>query len=677
MIGRYRIVKQLGCGGMGTVYEAVQAELERPVALKLLHSDFARNDEMRQRFYHEARVGNLIRHPGIVDVTDFGITLDGRVYLVMELLKGMSLSERLEWTGNRVGLVPALRLSQQIAAALAAAHQGGVIHRDLKPDNVFLVPDRLVAGNERAKILDFGIAKMLQGQHLPGGLRTRTGTVMGTLLYMSPEQLRDSAHVDDKSDVYSLGVLVFHLLAGRVPFHASNLVEMVDHHRTTPLPSLVSLSPEIPPACASLVNDMLAMVSVARPSMAVVRDQLEAILLALPEPRTAGAAVRQSLISTSSGHTPLLVGERAGNASGPAAPTFLLAEARTQRSTRRVAVTLALGGALLCAGAMLGRLVLADPKTMTDQPTPAGAPMLRTPAASQPAHVDLRSPAPPVEPPAGMVLIPGGSFSMGSMPAQVQEAMALCARLQVPCQAAVFAIEQPARLVKLGPFFADRAEVTNEDFAQRFPRSPTLTSDGAKLLVGEELILDTSIAESGIRLPSTGVAAGFTARPDRARQPVVGVTWSGAQRYCFARGRQLPTEGQWEYMARGPEGRFFPWGDGAPSCGGVVFGRGTGCLGKGPEHAGKAQGDVTPAGVRGLGGNVAEWVEDVFADRYADCPGGCVDPLVNVPGKLRVIRGGDWSSGAQLMRGARRRALLPSEAKGNVGFRCVQSIIHP
>jgi len=182
------------------------------------------------RFFNEARAATSIRHPGIVEVFDFGYLPSGMAYLVMEFLDGEPLSRRLASVG-RLDERTALMIVRGIASALAAAHAKGIVHRDLKPDNVFLVPDVDLEGGERAKLLDFGIAKLADSQRTgEASARTRTGAVMGTPTYMSPEQCRGAGEVDHRSDLYSLGCILYEMLTGRPPFVAEGIGEIIGAH---------------------------------------------------------------------------------------------------------------------------------------------------------------------------------------------------------------------------------------------------------------------------------------------------------------------------------------------------------------------------------------------------------------------------------------------------------------
>jgi serine/threonine-protein kinase len=221
---RYRLTKKLGEGGMGEVYEAQHIYIEKRVALKLLRPEIMSNQEAVTRFYQEARSASAIGHDNIVEIDDFGKLPDGRVYLSMEYLEGESLNDALQMP---MDLGRALDIVIQVGKGLAAAHAKNIVHRDMKPENVFLVHKD---GKETAKILDFGIAKVsgTEGnQHL-----TRTGTIFGTPHYMSPEQALGKA-LDHRTDIYSVGVIMYEMFTGTVPFKAESFMGILTQHLTT------------------------------------------------------------------------------------------------------------------------------------------------------------------------------------------------------------------------------------------------------------------------------------------------------------------------------------------------------------------------------------------------------------------------------------------------------------
>jgi len=201
-IGSYQIERRLGTGGMGVVYIGVDLRLGRRAAIKQLLPELSGNREIVERFFNEAKAAANINHPGIVEIYDVGWHTDGSAYFAMKWLDGDSLARRLRATGP-MPVQLAATIARQVASALAAAHACGIVHRDLKPDNIVLVRDDEVAIGERAIVLDFGIAKLFGDQ--PISQKTRTGSLLGTPAYMSPEQCRGAGEVDLRTDVYALG----------------------------------------------------------------------------------------------------------------------------------------------------------------------------------------------------------------------------------------------------------------------------------------------------------------------------------------------------------------------------------------------------------------------------------------------------------------------------------------
>jgi serine/threonine-protein kinase len=239
---------------MGAVWLAEHIQLGRRAAIKVLLPELSVQPDLVQRFFNEARAATAISDPGIVQIFDYGHHTDGSAYIVMELLEGEPLDRRLAQL-RALPVPDALRIVRQVASTLGAAHARGIVHRDIKPENIFLVHDPEVAGGERAKVLDFGIAKLGGGT---AGVKTRTATMMGTPTYMSPEQCRGAGAVDQRSDVYALGCVLFVLLTGRPPFIADGVGELIVKHITEPPPGPRSLRPELSPEVDRLVLRCLA-----------------------------------------------------------------------------------------------------------------------------------------------------------------------------------------------------------------------------------------------------------------------------------------------------------------------------------------------------------------------------------------------------------------------------------
>ncbi len=275
-LGDYEIVRLIGQGGMGAVYEGLNPLIGRSVAIKVLLPEYAHIDDVVRRFFNEAKAVNAIKHPGVVQVSDVGTASDGSLYLVMELLEGQTLTERLHQHSGKLSEEETLTICWQLAGVLSAAHAKNIIHRDLKPGNIMLVPDLAGPGGERVKLLDFGIAK-LGAEHLQGDeIRTRTGQTLGTAAYMSPEQCTGDQAIGGQTDVYSLGVVMFRLLCGRLPFiSTSGEMALGLMHMTKAPPAVTDFTPTVSPWLAGLVDRMLAKDAAARPTMAQVAGELQ------------------------------------------------------------------------------------------------------------------------------------------------------------------------------------------------------------------------------------------------------------------------------------------------------------------------------------------------------------------------------------------------------------------
>ncbi|MFQ5927801.1 MAG: serine/threonine-protein kinase, partial [Terriglobia bacterium] len=274
--GTYRILGRLGRGGMGMVYRAEHIALQEPRALKVMRDDLAADPRFAQRFRQEAKTAGRLLHPNSIRLYDFNQAEDGKLFIAMEYVEGVSLRDLLVSAG-RLEVARALLITRQVADALASAHALDIVHRDIKPDNIMLTRD--LQGREQAKVMDFGIAAVKES--LPGATITRRGVLVGTGQYASPEQWRGvrGRDLDGRSDIYSLGVTLYELLAGRVPFAAKDFEELKRSY--PPPPFLPELG--IPPALERLVQKMLAIEPEERPpnALALIRE-LNAVEAQLP-----------------------------------------------------------------------------------------------------------------------------------------------------------------------------------------------------------------------------------------------------------------------------------------------------------------------------------------------------------------------------------------------------------
>lgn len=615
-IGQYRISREIGRGGMGVIYEAIHTEIGRHAAIKLLSPGGADDPHYASRFLNEARAISHVRHAGLVQIYDFGQTPAGAPFILMELLDGETLRARMA-RQPRLTLAEIRRVVRQIAVVLAATHAQGVAHLDLKPDNVMLVLDEEAPGGERVKLLDFGIARFFA---VEDSALARPGYALGTIAYMSPEQCIGAPDIGRAADVYALGVILYELLAGTRPFAGpAGTTMMRKHVAVAPAP----LPADAPADLAALAARMLAKEPTRRPSMREIVD-------ALPEPKHRHASRDATAEDQNTTRTWPVTAQ--------------------PRRARWVALV-----AAVVTGAIAWLAYLA----------------VREPALSP-------SPAPPMT---GMVWFHGGTFRMGHT---AEEIARECQRLGAQCRREVLEREQPARDVTLSPFYLDKLEATNDEVAQWLGTMVTSLevrvddeNNEVKRLVyldGIQL-LDLWPPHSGIEPIGDGR---WRARRGDERKPAAQLTWDAASLYCKSRGKRLPTEAEWEFAARGPTGRRFPWGEQEPGCDDVVWGRETACAsGSRPRAAvavGTAPLDSTPEGVRDLGGNVVEWVQDQFRQPFYPPCISCMNPLVEAPTPLvedsRMIRGGSWRHDWPMTRTTMRGNWKRTEVMKNGGVRC-------
>ncbi|MEP7122397.1 MAG: SUMF1/EgtB/PvdO family nonheme iron enzyme [Byssovorax sp.] len=666
MLGQYRVEEEIGRGGMGVVFRAVHVGIGQLAAVKVLLVRRAADPSYLRRFTNEARAVSRVDHPGLVKLFDFGETASGVPYILMEHLVGELLRarlDRLRRSKKCLDLVSATRLARQAASALTTTHARGIVHRDLKPENLMLVADDEAPGGERVKILDFGIARLTHERTT----ETTPGTVIGTAMYMSPEQCAGEAEIDGRSDVYSLGVVLYEMLRGAPPFLGDFATLLRRHLFEKPFPLEIT-APEPAAGIGRLVARMLAKEPSRRPDMAEVLEELR---------RCEGGASREPEAERGAITSPHAVTE---DRSPP------LHEATTRSSSPP-----------LDAATTVAEPTIAPPVAALIEP-PIEPPATRAPA-SRPRRAwpialavvaaitllfavrALRS-KPPVVALTDMVQLPGGTFQMGSTAVEID---AECRRLGADCPRELLDREQPVREVTVSAFQLDAHEVDNAAFAawlEVIVTSLDVREDrdthAARFVdqrAGAVLIVDLCPGLNGIIRTPDGH---FAVQPGQERKPASLVTWDGASLYCHAKGKRLPTEAEWELAARGTTRRRFPWGNEAPRCDGVAFDRARGgsCEGRpaGAADVGTSPQDRTPEGVWDLGGNASEWLEDAFTLPYYPPCGACVDPRVEAstgPGAdLRIRRGGAWSMPDLMSRGATRARWKRSDVLDGLGFRC-------
>jgi serine/threonine protein kinase len=407
-LGAYRIEKQLGEGAMGEVFLAVHEALGRQVAIKKLKPQVAADRAMTERFFAEARAVNIIRHENIVECTDL-VNEAGTSYIVMELLEGKTLSNAIR-QAKQMPPVRAVKIAAQIADALSAAHTKGIVHRDLKPDNVFLI--KRAGSSDYVKVLDFGMARLRP--ELGGVQATQSGALVGTPAYMSPEQARGE-RVGPPADIYALGVVLFHMLTGQLPFTADSLTMMLIQIVQETPPSVDKLAKDIPRPLVELVRRCLEKDADKRPvDMATLRRELfesvglpvettqsvmgsqsplsaDAAAMAMGETLDSARPVVSALAETSA---PGLAATTAPVWSGQSSLTAAAAEVSTAPKTRPRWPLIAGGVGAVAVAVIVGVSMMGGSQSNDPKPSPAPA---TQPVAAPAAAVT--PPAPPVAAP--------------------------------------------------------------------------------------------------------------------------------------------------------------------------------------------------------------------------------------------------------------------------------------
>lgn len=642
--GRYRLDKLIGEGGMGDVYRATHIHIDTEFAVKLLKPDFVANQTAIKRFRLEAKAAGRIHHPNAVRVTDFGVTPERIVYLVMELVQGQSLRSLMR-NEKRLDYLRTVNIVRQICGAVDAAHRGGVIHRDLKPDNILI---EKVHDTERVKVLDFGIAKLKETK--TDAFLTQAGTIIGTPQYMSPEQCQGK-NLDPASDIYSIGILLYEMLSGAVPFDGESVLQVVYDQLHAPPRHLRELSPNLPEPLAQVVMRALEKEPAERQSTAIeLSDELKQAVemageggslsitnplvfrpLDLPSLRRQSiessptAEEPQNLSPSLQEKQPLTFGRettalsRKGaeptsqidvtssqfelgrsttpNQKAPAAQKPVDLEAETEEfSSEVISRTRIFAIVAIVLIAMAGIIIYfnIDPSKPPEDP---------------------RLPAPPE----GMVYIAGGKFMMGRDDGSSDEG--------------------PAHEVKVEPFFLDAQEVTNLDYkkfvdATRRPAPKHWRFNGSYI-------------------------------PDEARFPVTFVSWDDAASYAKWANKRLPTEAEWEYAARGGDkGFLYPWGNEWKDGYANIDRKGQ----DKPAPVRSFEKDISHFGIYDMAGNVSEWVQDFYSERYGAKPDQ----------RFRVYRGGNLLDPPEKGVSTYRWYDFPSLTRDvdafRVGFRCAKDV---
>jgi serine/threonine-protein kinase len=612
---KYRIEEKVGEGGMGRVYRATHIQMDHTVALKVLHPHLSSDQTAIERFRREARAAAYISHPNAVSVTDFGVTRDtGTAYLVMEFLEGIELRKKLKQQ-RHLDYKDAFLIVYQTCAALHAAHTKGIVHRDLKPDNIWLIKSQ--EGIDRVKVLDFGIAKLMQQSDT--GKLTQQGMIVGTPFYMSPEQCRGE-ELDARSDIYSLGVIMYEMLTGKVPFEAPTPVGVVLKHANEPPRPPHQLRGDMPLSVEQVVLRALGKQREERQTNAIeLAQEFESALY--------DAGIDLNVLGTSTPHTPFTL-RRPSDIS--LRPDTISQRANTAGVAGSVPPTEPFGGSTMAEKS----------PALFDQPQEAISffdrlrdfaldhkmiviPLLAVLIVATGFGIwalvrgtSTNGGAGNVAPP-GMILIPAGRFTMGNNSASDAE--------------------KPEHEETVNAFYIDRQEVTVEEYY--------------KLIREKNLVPPRAWSQAWKE-------GRFTA--EEAKLPVTGVSWFDASRYAQYVGKRLPTEVEWEYAARGADKRIYPWGNefdpqranvGDPAR-------------KNIQPVGRSPLDKSAFDALDMAGNVSEWTDSDFM-RYPD--------LKTLMGAGKIIRGGNFAQKRAAATTTARSAMAPDETRESVGFRCAVS----
>jgi serine/threonine-protein kinase len=636
---KYRIEEKIGEGGMGKVYRATHVHMDNTVALKILHTHLASDQTALERFRREARAAAYIRHPNAVAVTDFGVTKDtGIAYLVMEFLEGVELRQKIKQQ-KQLDYEESFLIVQQTCAALQAAHAKGIIHRDLKPDNIWLLPTE--DGITRVKVLDFGIAKLKTTTETSA--LTQQGMIVGTPYYMSPEQCRGE-ELDARSDIYSMGVILYEMMTGEVPFQASTPVGVVLKHANEPPRPPHELRGELPTPLEDVILRALKKKREERQESAVqLAQELETALYAAGiELKLLGTATPQgTMLPTGYTNAPKTAMSMQGGV-GMASPTQAsgtsqtalggttsgqMADRSSESGQRPIFGSLEQQTSDTLAGRPgQQKLILAAVAAFVVIAIIAGV-IWWSQSATQPAPGPSPSPVPDApkpspgdpNPPPGMIYIKGGEFTMGNDLSNDE-------------------FQKPEHTETVSPFFIDQYEVTVEDY-YKFMRARN--------------------QEPPQGWPENWKQGNFS--PEERRLPVTNVSWYDAQEYAEFAGKRLPTETEWEYAARGADKRLYPWGKQfSPDYGNIGEGRP-----KSIRPVGSFQNDRSPFGLFDMAGNVAEWTDS--------------DPRAYRGSRARsdegkILRGGSFEVDKSYALVTSRAALAPTVKSGSVGFRCAKNV---
>jgi eukaryotic-like serine/threonine-protein kinase len=619
LAGRYKILSRLGMGGMGGVYKALDQELNEVMAIKLLRPELQMDVQSLQRFKLETKTTRKLRHPNIVGMFDL-YWGDEIKFITMELVEGITLRTLIKTKGP-LPIPHAIDLMVQILRALEEAHRQGVIHRDIKPGNVMLVPRPENPDLYTVKVADFGIAKIVTEE---SGVTT-TGLIIGTPEYMSPEQA-EGRPIGPQSDIYSAGILFYEMLTGDVPFRADTpMATAIKHIKDTPR-QLRELCPRAPERLERLVMRMLAKRTAERWQTAgEIRELLEKRTSLFTTPDSTVEASQPSELERMKRFDETKKEKHQEESRAQQLAKKTLAPPPPLRSSPsfpwKWAALLALG-IVLVGGAVIAykqKIVTLNKVSFPGFGKFAGSSN-------------------------DMVLVPAGECLIGTS----EDAAKRIAALFPDSEPGWTKDEKPAHRVSVKAFYMDSHEVTNEEYKKflDITKHPAPFSD-------EEWAKEYNWQNN-------------TYPPGKEKHPVVLVSWEDAQAYARWAEKRLPTETEWERAARGGvEDALWPWGDEWDAAKVNTWegeARGTRPVGSYPPNQ---------YGLYDLAGNVWEWCSDWYREGY-QAGDSDRDPQGPSVGVNKVARGGSWSNNGFTSRCAERKQLNPKSQFNSIGFRCVK-----
>lgn len=629
LAGSYQIVRRIGEGGMGAVYEARHMRLNTPFAIKILFPELSLNEELLARFHREARSASQLKHPNILDVFDVNSTDDGLHYIVEEFLEGKPLSDILI-SPPIVDTLRGIKILLQVCDAMSVAHQQGIVHRDIKPENIFLIKRRDT--EDFVKVLDFGIAKM---QEEGKSQLTQQSQVMGTPDYISPEQALDSKSVDARSDIYSLGVMCYRMFSGRLPYEINKPAAALAAVASKDPVSVRTRYDQIDPELEALIEKAMQRDPEKRfQSMKEVSNALEAIADGL------GVDIPKTMMTSSSSSIsqPNIISQhgKGSNVTGPLDQRMESHVSKTVASQNikakkfPVAIVAALG---LIAVVAITLVLFLRKDTTAPLPKkselPISALVDKTPIKKKPAEKpkDVEKTGPKTI--KGMVFFKGGSFLMGKKK-KPQDTYAEYKR------------EIPQHQCKVDNFYLDQKEVTKGDFLS-FLRS-----------------------KKGERFRKEKIWKSFNPIASEKDLPIAMVNWYEADAYCKAINKRLPRESEWEYVAKKLKV------DDLLSEENANF-----CRLNDPKACKKIKTRIASQAIGGISdliGNVGEWVDGIFGYYTKTCGKYRLAKEFGKKAKrVRTIRGGstaEWKK--HQLSSTFRFAYWANGRDATLGFRCAK-----